>query len=56
MGHGIGGGLTLSLPLPVFSNPSVTTCHLPYILLDKTPRNTTGHGKGGVLSISDNGD
>ena len=21
--------------------------HLPYILLNKTPRNTTGHGKGG---------
>ncbi len=32
MGHGIGGGgLTLSLPLPVFFNPSVTACHLPYM-------------------------
>ena len=39
---------TLLFPLPVFSNPSVTTYHLPYILHCKTPRNTTGHGKGGV--------
>ena len=33
---------------PLFFNPSVTTCHLPYILLRKTPRNAAGHGKGGV--------
>ena len=30
----------------VWLNPSVTTCHLPYILLCKTPRNATGHGRG----------
>ncbi len=35
-----------SQPLCLF-NPSVTTCHLPYILLRKTPRNATGHGRGG---------
>ena len=29
-------------------NPSVSTCHLPYILLCKTPRNATEHGEGGV--------
>ena len=29
-------------------NPSVTACHLPYILLCKTPRKATGHGSGGV--------
>ena len=29
-------GSTLSLPLPVFSNPSGTTYHLPYILRCKT--------------------
>ena len=26
--------------------PSVPTCHLPYILRCKTPRNAMGHGKG----------
>ena len=30
-----------------FSNPSVTACHLPYILHSKTPRKATGHGRGG---------
>ncbi|HBI65334.1 MAG TPA: hypothetical protein DDY40_01915 [Barnesiella intestinihominis] len=33
--------------LPVLFNPPVTTCHLLYILLGKTPRNATGHGRGG---------
>ena len=37
---------TLLFPLPVFSNPSVTTCHLPYGCA--TPRKATRHGKGGV--------
>ena len=46
-GYGRGrGGLPLSLPLPVLFNPPVTTCHLLYILLGKTPRNATGHGRG----------
>ena len=31
--------------IPLLINPSVTACHLPYILLRKTPRNTTGHGR-----------
>ena len=26
-------------------NPSVTSCHLPYILLGKTPRKATGYGR-----------
>ena len=52
-GYGRGrGGLPQSLPLPVLFNPPVTTCHLLYILLGKTPRNATGHGKGGVLRYS----
>lgn len=38
---------TLLSPLPVFSNPSVTTCHLlPYGCA--TLCNASGHGKGGV--------
>ena len=46
-GYGRGrGGLPLSLPLPVLFNPPVTTCHLLYILLGKTPRNATKHGWG----------
>ena len=30
-----------------FFNPSVTVCHFPY-MANATPRNATGHGKGGV--------
>ena len=32
------------------SNPSLTACHLPYILLCKTPRKATGHGRGNGLN------
>ena len=47
---GRGGDLILLLLL--FFNPSVLLTppsfgHLPYILLRKTPRNATGHGRGG---------
>ena len=36
-----------------FINPSVTSCHLPYILHYKTPRKATGHGKGRRLNAND---
>ena len=39
-------------PLPVFSNPSVTAWHLPYILHGKTPRKATGHGREEVLNTT----
>ena len=37
---------------PFFINPSVTSCHLPYILRYKTPRKAMGHGRGGVKYLS----
>ena len=37
-GRGSGWDLILLLLLSLFFNPSVTTCHLPYILLRKTQR------------------
>ena len=36
----------------VFINPSVTSCHLPYILRYKTPRKATGHGRGRRLNTN----
>ena len=41
---------TLLFPLSVFSNPSVTTCHLPYCMAALHPVRLWGYGRGGEYS------
>ena len=46
---GVDGMFKICNPLCLHLTPlSVTVCHLPYILLCKTPRNAAGHDRGGV--------